>query len=138
MSEDHTCPRESRSRLARAAFVVAGCFFVGLGAIGAVLPILPTTPFLLLAAACFARGSRRFYRWLTGSRLFGPAIRDWQEKRTVSRKTKLSAVVLVVLTFGTTIAFAISDDRLRIGLVILAAALLILLWRLPSEARTPA
>ena len=138
MSDARPSPCESKSRGARWAYLVAGCFFFALGAIGVVLPLLPTTPFLLLAAACFARGSLRFYRLLTGSKLFGPLIRDWQEKGTVSRKTKTWAVILVVLTFTTTIGFAVTDDRLRIGLVILAAGLLILLWRLPTEQRTAA
>ena len=56
-----------------------GLFFVGLGAAGALLPVLPTTPFLILAASCFAKSSDKWYRWLLNNKQFGPAIRDWEE-----------------------------------------------------------
>jgi uncharacterized protein len=131
-------PSVSTSRTARLAFLLAGGLFVILGALGAILPVLPTTPFLLLAAACTARGSVRCHRWLTGNRLFGPVIRDWEEKRTVAPRVKLTATILVMLTFGTSIGFAVSTPALRIGLALLGVALLLLLWRLPSEERTAA
>ena len=62
-------------------WTLVGILFVVLGAIGAVLPLLPTTPFVLVAAWCFARSSPRLHRWLLESRLFGPMLRDWEENR---------------------------------------------------------
>lgn len=65
----------------------------GLGAIGAFLPLLPTVPFLLLAAFCFARGSERFHHWLTTHPTFGPPIADWRLHGAISRRGKRAAVI---------------------------------------------
>src|SRR5262245_11916648 len=74
-----------------------GLLFVGLAALGAVLPILPTTPFLILASACFVRSSPRLNAWLLHTRLFGPMLRDWQHHRRVSRRVKHLAIALIVV-----------------------------------------
>lgn len=66
---------------------------IGLGTVGAVLPLLPTVPFLLLAAFCFARGSERFHHWLVTHPQFGPPIRDWQAHGAISRTGKRAAVI---------------------------------------------
>ena len=76
----------------RALLIALGWIFVVIGLIGVVLPLLPTTPFLILAAACFARGSERFYRWLLSSRLFGPVIREWRQTRSVPPRAKRTAL----------------------------------------------
>lgn len=82
----------------RAAWLVAGGIFVGLGALGAVLPLLPTTPFLLVAAFAFARGSDRLHAWLLGHRRFGPLIRDWQAHGAISVATKRLSVAVMAMT----------------------------------------
>lgn len=76
-------------------FNVVGCIAVALGIIGIALPLLPTTPFLLLAAACFLRGSDRLYRWLTGNRVFGPYLLDYQEKKGVTLRVKVVAILVM-------------------------------------------
>ena len=76
--------RKHPSPTVRAALVLAGSGFVVVGLAGIFLPVLPTTPFLLLAAACYARASRRFYNALLNSRLFGPAILEWQQHRAIA------------------------------------------------------
>lgn len=81
----------------------AGWLCVGLGAVGVVLPVLPTTPFMLLAAFCFARSSPRFHRWLLSSKLFGPLIDNWQRERYIEKRSKRTALVVVALTFGLSI-----------------------------------
>ena len=73
---------------------------MALGAVGAFLPVLPTTPFLLLAAVCYARGSERCHRWLLTNRLFGRYIRDYREGRGVSLRHKVAALALLWLTIG--------------------------------------
>lgn len=78
--------------LARAIWLGLGGVALALGAIGALLPIVPTVPFLILAAACFARGSPRLERWLLAHPVLGPPIRDWRERGAIPLRAKLLAV----------------------------------------------
>ncbi|MES2319512.1 MAG: YbaN family protein [Pseudomonadota bacterium] len=77
------------------ALNVIGIIAVALGILGIFLPLLPTTPFLLLASACFARGSERLHRWLLGNKLLGTAIRDFEQGKGMPRKAKIMALVLL-------------------------------------------
>jgi uncharacterized membrane protein YbaN (DUF454 family) len=125
----------------RAFFVVLGTFFLALGAIGTVVPVLPTTPFVLLAAACYLRSSPRLHEWLLRSPTFGPTIAAWQEQRALRPQTKAIAIVLVIATFAISIAFAVHDPLLRVALAIVGAVLVVWLARRPSwvpPARDPA
>lgn len=85
----------------RWVFLILGHVCVVAGAIGAVLPLLPTTPFLLLALACYVRGSPRFAAWLRAHPVFGSPLLDWQERGAIRRRIKLVAclMILVGLTF---------------------------------------
>ncbi|MFN5996498.1 MAG: YbaN family protein [Paracoccaceae bacterium] len=76
----------------RGLWLTAGGMFLGLGLLGVVLPVLPTTPFLLLAAGCFARSSPRLHGWLLGHPVLGPPIRNWEENGAISRPAKRLAV----------------------------------------------
>ncbi len=77
-----------------------GTLSMALGIAGIFLPLLPTTPFLLLAAACFCRSSERLYRWLIGHRILGTYIRSYREYRAVSLRAKVFAIVLLWSTIG--------------------------------------
>ncbi len=88
-------PRTSRHRLVRYLLVAVGWASVGLGVIGIFLPVLPTTPFLLLAAACFARSSPRFYNWLVNHKRLGPWIRDYLAGNGIPLKGKVYAIGLM-------------------------------------------
>lgn len=101
-NEPHTGPGKVRY----AVYVSLGWFFVGLAFLGALLPLLPTTPFLLLASAMFLKSSPRLNRWLLGTRLFGPFLRDWQRHRGVRRHVKVTALLMLVAVGGASIAFA--------------------------------
>ncbi len=92
-----------KTGLARWCLLVLGLLFTALGAAGAFLPVLPTTPFLLLASACFVRSSPAFHRRLLANRLFGPYLAQWQHDRTVPREAKRKAYGLVVVTFALSI-----------------------------------
>ncbi|WP_456417113.1 YbaN family protein [Thiolapillus sp.] len=91
-----------------------GFVFVALGALGLILPVLPTTPFLLLAAACFANSSPRFHHWLLNLRVFGPLIRNWQETRSIPKRAKLLAILTIVLVGGTSVVFFIEATFLKV------------------------
>ena len=79
------------SRAARYAYVAIGLLFVGLGALGVILPVVPTTPFLLVSLWAFARSSHRFESWLLAHRLFGPRLVAWREHRVIPWTVKLTA-----------------------------------------------
>ena len=100
----------------------AGLIAAGLAAAGVFLPLLPTTPFLLLAAACFARSSDRFYNALLSHRVFGPMITDYREKGGISARTKAVSISLLWLTISLSAFLAVSSWPLR-GLLFLIAML---------------
>jgi uncharacterized membrane protein YbaN (DUF454 family) len=116
----------------RVVLLVLGWLFVALAAIGVVLPVVPTTPFLLVAAACFARSSPRFYRWLIDSRTFGPTIRAWRATRTIPRRAKLSALVVLALVAGGSAVFCLHATWARA--VFLAVVIAVATWiaRIPT------
>ena len=120
----------------RIFLIIVGWVAVILGTIGIVLPILPTTPFLLLAAWCFARSSERFHQWLLGNRLFGPMIRDWQEHRSIAPATKRWALLVVIVSFSLSI-YVVNIQPLRYLLLVVMVAAVIGLLRTPSRPRTP-
>ncbi len=91
---------KASDRLLRILLIISGTFFVGIGVIGIFLPLLPTTPFLLLAAACYARGSKRFYNWLLNNRLFGDYIKNYREGKGIPLKVKVISIVLLWVTIG--------------------------------------
>lgn len=112
-------------------FLVAGFLLVGLAALGIFLPLLPTTPLLLLAAGCFANSSEKWHRWLVEHNVFGPIIHNWHEHRCIPRRAKIIAIASILL-FGTyAVGFAIENIYIRIiGGVFLLTGLVFVL-RIP-------
>ena len=100
--------------------IIAGTFFVVLGIIGIALPILPTTPFLMIAAACYAKGSKRFYNWLVNNRLLGRYIKNYLENKGISMKAKIISISLLWATIIFSITFIIQTLLIRIILIIVA------------------
>jgi uncharacterized membrane protein YbaN (DUF454 family) len=78
--------------------ITIGVLLTGLAFLGIFLPLLPTTPLLLLALACFANSSERFHNWLINNRTFGPLIKDWHEKRSIPRKAKVYAIIMIFIS----------------------------------------
>lgn len=107
--------------LVRILLVFCGTISVILGVLGMFLPILPTTPFLLLASICYGRSSKRFYNWLITNRWCGKYIRNYQEGRGISLKHKIFSITLLWLTIGYTVCFIIS--LLWVKLMLLAIAI---------------
>ena len=106
--------------LGRIFWTIMGTLFLMIGLIGIVIPLLPTTPFLLLAAACYLRGSRRMHHWLLGNRIFGKYLRDYYEKRGVSIKVKTGTAIFLWCMIGISIII-IGDLMIGIVLVLVAA-----------------
>jgi len=84
-----------------------GVVFVAVGAIGIILPLLPTTPFLLLAAYCFARSSPRLHDWLLSHPSFGPLISNWDRYGSIDRRSKRIAIVVILMTLGISLAIRV-------------------------------
>ena len=81
-------------------FICLGFLFVALGILGILLPLLPTTPFILLAAYFFSKSSERLHRWLTTQRQFGPLIQDWEQHGVIRKKPKIIATIMIVSVFA--------------------------------------
>lgn len=109
---------------------VTGLIFVGLAILGVVLPILPTTPFLLVAAACFAKSSPRLQKKLLANKTFGPLIHEWQQHRSIPRKAKRIALLTIVLSVVWS-AYLLKDIMLTVLVFALVIGPFIFLWRLP-------
>jgi len=99
----------NKATLRKIALVTAGILCVGLGVLGIFVPVLPTTPFLLLAATCFVRSPDRLYNWLIHHKWFGDYIRHYREHRAVTLKSKIVALVMLWGVIGYT-AFGVIDN----------------------------
>ncbi len=97
--------KKKRSRIVRALLIAGGTISLALGAVGIVMPLLPTTPFLLLSAACYCRSSDRLYNWLMGNKWFGEYIRNYAEGKGLTKKTKITALSVLWITIGFSIVF---------------------------------
>jgi len=117
--------KKASSRFTRGILITAGTLFVGLGVLGIFLPLLPTTPFLLLAAACYAKSSKRFYSWLLSNKWFGNYIKNYREKKGVPLKVKLSSISLLWITILFSVVFVVDILLFRIILILIAAGVTI-------------
>lgn len=124
---------EHASPTVRIAFIALGCLFVALGILGAFLPLLPTTPFMLLAAGCFARASTRFYNWLLNTKAFGPAILEWRMHRSIPYRIKLVSIATMAVTLSISIAVAVDDRWLQVLVGTLGLLLAAWMYRIPSR-----
>ena len=104
-------------KLKKILLVIIGCISVGLGALGVVLPILPTVPFLLLAAFCFARSSERLNNWFIGTKLYKNNLESYVKGKGMTRKTKIK--IMLTVTVLMTIGF-IMMDQVLVGRIVLA------------------
>jgi uncharacterized membrane protein YbaN (DUF454 family) len=118
----------------RALLIAGGSVFTAVGFVGVVLPVLPTTPFLLLAAFCYARSSQRLYEWLLDTRGFGPLIRQYRDHRTIPTKAKAIAVTMIAVTIGLSAAFAIPLVPVKVLVVVIGLAVSGWILSHPSSA----
>lgn len=124
---------QSANPTVRWTFLIMGWIFFGLGIIGAVLPVMPTAPFILLSAGCWARSSRRFHFWLINHRFFGKFVRDWEDRHAVPRYAKWLATAMMTLS-AMMMFYRLPADMLWLAwiIAIVFAGVAIFLFRLPD------
>ena len=103
---------------------------IAIAVLGLFLPLLPTTPFVLLAAACFARSSEKWHRWMLANETFGPMIRNWERHRCISLRAKLIAILSMAGVGGYSVFVAIESTWLRVAGAALIVTGLIVIGRL--------
>ena len=111
----------------RALWTGLGWVFFAIGAVGAVVPLLPTVVFMLVAAYCFARGSERVHDWLLSHPRFGPPIRDWREHRAIGRGAKRAAMIAIAVAFALSVLLGVPPTVLAVqgvALTVVAAFIL--------------
>ncbi|MDM8546231.1 YbaN family protein [Candidatus Venteria ishoeyi] len=110
--------------------IIFGWFFIGLGLIGVILPILPTTPFLLIALALFSKSSPRFHKMLLNNAWFGPTLKQWEAKKALPRRIKYKIYFIIIISFSISIAIFADKVLLQLLLVGIAVVLLFFIWRI--------
>lgn len=118
--------------LRRHLLLACGWAFLGLGALGLALPVLPTAPFVLLAAACFMRSSERLHGWLVGHQVFGRHIRDYLAGRGLQSRTKTVALTTLWASVLASVVFVVPHLAVDLLLIAIAAAVSVYLLRLPT------
>jgi uncharacterized membrane protein YbaN (DUF454 family) len=110
-------------------WLAVGLLAVGLGMLGVVLPLLPTTPFILLAAYAFARSSDRWHRWLMNHKIFGPLIEDWRRNGGLNRRVKIVSLISLAAVFLISLALGASALVLGVQAVVLTASAVFIVTR---------
>ena len=117
---------------ARLLLKIAGTLALVIGGAGVILPLLPTTPFLLLAAVCYARSSERWYRWLLYNRWFGSYIRNWHEGKGIPMKTKALSILFLILTMGYSAVVVVPFFIGKVALIIVAVCVSVHILSFPT------
>ncbi len=122
------------SNAKRIVLILVGVVSLALGALGVFLPLLPTTPFVLLSAVAFANSSERLHQWLLDHDVFGPLIANWRSHGAISRRTKIVSLVSMVAIVGISLLLAVPTHVIVVqGVVLSASALFIVTRPLPPE-----
>lgn len=106
-----------------------------LGIIGAFLPILPTTPFLLLAAFCYSKSNNKFHSWLSKNKYLGPPITDWEKNGTIKIKSKILATIMLSLVAVWRLPKLPISFELKLLFIIILSTILIFIWSRPSQTK---
>lgn len=114
---------------ARAIWVLVGLIALALGAVGVFLPLLPTTPFILVAAFAFANSSERLHNWLVEHNVFGPLIANWRRYGAISRSAKVAGVLSMVAVVALSIVLQFPTSIIVVQAIVLSAAALFILTR---------
>jgi len=111
---------------------IAGTASLVIGGAGIFLPLLPTTPFLLLAAVCYARSSERWYNWLLYNRWFGSYIKNWHDGKGIPMRTKILSVVFLTLTIGYSAVFVVPFVLGKVVLILIAVGVSVHILSFPT------
>lgn len=134
--QDPPCfPHPFPPALLRPLLLACGCVCLAAAGAGLFLPLLPTTPFLLLAAACFARSSARLHAWLLAHRAFGPILDDWERRRAIRRRVKLVTTLLMLALLAPPLLTGDFAPALKAVAGATAAAALLFVWTRPEPPR---
>lgn len=120
------------SKVKKGTYFIVGSISLIIGIIGLFLPVVPTTPLILLSAWCFFRSSSRFYEWVTSNERFGPTIKNYQEGRGITKATKIKAIIMMWLTISLSAYFYIRNYYIITLLYIISASVTIYLYKLPT------
>ena len=118
-------------------YIFLGILSLALGFVGIFLPVLPTTPFVLLAAYCFSKGSPRLHAWILASPLFGPMIADWEDGGVIRLRAKILATSLILLSFSWMTFFSRAPLVGKVLLDLMAVGVLGFIWSRPSAKVVP-
>lgn len=125
--------KEASNPFIKVLWIIAGSVFVVLGAFGVILPGLPTTPFLILAAACYIRSSQKLYDWLIANKTFGPYLKDYREGKGIPKRAKKIALIMMTIFVGYAVLFALDDLVVRAVVLILGLiGFFYVAYRVPS------
>ena len=124
-----------RKAAVRITWLVVGLTSLGLGALGVALPLLPTTPFILLAAFAFAQSSERLHDWLLDHNIFGPLIDNWRKHGAISKRAKIASIVSMVAIVALSVFFGAPTYVVVVQVLVLSMSATFILTRpLPPEA----
>lgn len=128
--------KQSISKPIQILLITLGTFFLGVGIAGIFIPVLPATPFLLISAALYAKGSARFYNWLINNRIFGKFIKDYREGKGIPLRLKIATITLLWITIGCSAVFAVDIFWVRIMLIIIAVGVTIHIIRIRPKKKS--
>lgn len=117
-------------------YFIVGWISLALGVLGIVLPLLPTTPFVLLSAFCFSKSSKRFHSWLLNHQVFGPLVKDWQRHGVIKLKAKILATVSMLLMVSISLYFVNIPAIYVFVILLMISGVLVFIWTRPSQAIT--
>jgi uncharacterized membrane protein YbaN (DUF454 family) len=138
MQKKPAAAHSKKQKILKALLLCAGTISLAVGAIGIFLPILPTTPFLLVAAACYLRSSERMYKWLLGNRWFGEYIKNYREGKGISMKAKLFTTIFLWAAILYSTLFVVDEILIaQIALLAVAVGVSVHLFRLPTFKKQP-
>ncbi len=114
-------------------YFIVGWISLALGVLGIVLPLLPTTPFVLLSAFCFSKSSKRFHSWLLNHKVFGPLVKDWQRHGVIQLKAKILATVSMLAMISLSLYFVSIPAIYVFVILLMISGVLVFIWTRPSQ-----